>query len=189
MFLKTSLTDYNIKYIVTDGDVRYKKIITNLGYIQQRCTFHLMKNLMDDLSQRHNTLKRKIKNLNEQIPKKQAKLEELKKEYSNKRGRSKKDDKKRQKNINDKKKLTREISQLKAKRRKYKKILKDDETYVKRISLIFKCITHQAAINKFNQLYDKKEEMSEEIQKFLERLKDNLKDALNHTLNKSVPNK
>lgn len=186
-FLKISLKDLNVKYIVTDGDVRYKRIITELGYTQQRCSFHLMKNLMDSLSQRHNSLKRKIKTLNKQIPEKEWELKELIKEYENTPGRSKKDDEKRQKNIKDKKKLKREISQLKEKRRKYKKILKDDKTYIKRISLIFKSKTYKTAWNRFNRLYAIRNQMSEEIKKYLENLKDHLDDALHHTLNKNVP--
>ena len=77
LFLKTSLKDYPIRYIVTDGDVRYPKIISELGYIQQRCTFHLMKNLMDSLSPRHLSLRRKIKALDKKIPLKEKELEEL----------------------------------------------------------------------------------------------------------------
>lgn len=142
---------------------------------------------MDSLSQRHNSLRRKIKTLNKQIPEKEYELKELEKLYPNKRGRSKKDDKKRQKNINDKRELRKEISRLKAKRRKYRKILKEDKEYIKSISLIFKCKTYKAAWNKFNKLYAKRKEMSEEIRKYLENLKDNLNDALHHTLNKNVP--
>ena len=187
MFLTTSLDGLDVKFIITDGDNRYPEIIKELGYTQQRCTFHIMKNLMDSLSQRHNHLRRQIKKLNEQIPEKEEELDELEKIYAGILGRCKKDDKKRQKNIENRKKLKREISQLKEKRRKYKKILKDDKTYIKRISLIFKKKTYQAAVNQFNRLYEKREEMSEEIKKFLENLKGHLDDALKHTLNEIVP--
>ena len=61
MFLSTSLEGLDVKYIVTDGDVRYPGVITQLGYIQQRCTFHIMKNLMDSLSQRHKLPKKRNK--------------------------------------------------------------------------------------------------------------------------------
>ena len=187
LFLSTSLDGLDIKYIITDGDTRYPKIITELGYIQQRCTFHIMKNLMDSLSQRHNSLRRKIKNLDEQIIKNENKLNELQAQNAGKPGRSKKGDKKREKNIGDKKKLKSKISQLKAKKRKYKKILKDDKKYIKRISLIFKSKTHKTAINRFNRLYEIKDQMSTEIKEFLENLKDHLEDALKHTLNKNLP--
>ena len=159
-FLKTSLDGLNVEYIVTDGDVRYTGIIKELGYTQQRCSFHLMKNLMDSLSKRHNSLRRKIKTLNKQIPEKENKLKKLEEKYPNKKGRSKKDDKKRQKNIDDKRKLKREISNLKAQKRKYRKILKDDKKYIKRISLIFKSKTYQTAWNRFNKLYAIRKEMS-----------------------------
>ena len=55
-FLKISLKDLNVNFIVTDGDVRYAHIIEELGYEQHRCTFHMMKNLMDSLSKRHSWL-------------------------------------------------------------------------------------------------------------------------------------
>lgn len=187
MFLSTSLEGLDVEYIITDGDNMYPRIINELGYTQQRCTFHIMKNLMDSLSKRHNSLRRKIKNLDEQIPKKEAKLEELEAIYAGVKGNCKKGDKKRRKNIDDKKQLRKEISTLKAKRRKYRKILKEDKNYIKRISLIFKSKNHQTGINRYNRLLEKKEEMSEEIRKFLENLEDHLEDALNHTLNDNVP--
>ena len=124
---------------------------------------------MDSLSKRHNSLRRKIKNLDEQIPKKEAKLEELESIYVGVKGNCKKDDRKRKKNIADKKQLRKEISTLKAKRRKYRKILKDDKNYIKRISLIFKSKNHTTAVNRYNRLLEKKEEMSEEIRKFFPR--------------------
>ena len=173
--------------IITDGDIRYANIIAELGYTQQRCSFHIMKNLMDSLSQRHNSLRRRIKTLDEQIPKKEEKLKELEKECIEKIGRASKNDKKREKNIHDIKDLKRKISQLKAKRRKYKKILKEDNKFIKRISLIFKSKTHETTINRFNRVYDIRKEMSYEIKKFLENLKDHLEDALKHTFNKNLP--
>ena len=84
------------------------------------------------------------------------------------------------------KELNREISLLKSKRRKYKRMLKEDLKIVKQISNIFKSKTYQTAINKFNRLYKKRKSMSEEIRKFLENLKDHLDDALHHILNKNV---
>ena len=146
-----------------------------------------MKNLMDSYTQRHNGLRRKIKTLDEQIPKKEEELEELKKVNAGHRGRSKTEDKKRQKNIEDKKNLIREISKMKAKRRECKRILKEDKKYIKSISLIFKRKTYKTAMNKFNELYGKRKDMSEEIKKYIENLKDTLDDALHHTLNENVP--
>lgn len=187
MFLSTSLDGLDVEYIITDGDRMYPGIINELRYTQQRCTFHIMKNLMDSLSKRHHSLRRKIKSLDEQIPEREAKLKELEAVYAGVTGNCKKDDKKRKKNIEDKKQLRKEISKLKAKRRKYRKILKEDKNYIKRISLIFKSKNYQTGINRFKRLMEKKEEMSEEIRKFLENLDDHLENALNHTLNDNVP--
>ena len=146
-----------------------------------------MKNLKKKKKKRHNSLRRKIKTLNKQIPEKENKLKELESKYPNKKGRSKKEDKKRQKNIDDKRKLKQEISELKARRRKYRKILKDDKKYIKRISLIFKSKLYKTVWNRFNKLYAIRKEMSEEIKKYLENLKDLLDVALHYTLNKNVP--
>lgn len=52
---------------------------------------------MDSYTQRHNGLRRKIKTLDEQIPKKEEELEELKKVNAGHRGRSKTEDKKKTK--------------------------------------------------------------------------------------------
>ena len=186
-YLKTSLEGLNVQYIITDGDNRYPKIIEELGYTQQRCTFHLMKNLMDALSPRHLRLRRKIKTLNESIPKKEEELAELENKYTGQTGRIKNEDKKRRKDHDKMIELKREISKLKAKRRKCKKILKEDLEFIKQIGKNFKHKTYKAAINRFERLYAKKKEMSEEIRKFLKNLKDQLDDALKHTLNENVP--
>ena len=186
-FLKTSLKGLQVQYIITDGDNRYPKIIEELGYTQQRCTFHLMKNLMDALSPRHLRLRRKIKTIDETIPLKKQELDKLEKKYEGQVGRIKNEDKTRRKDHDKIIALRREISQLKAKRRKYKKIIKEDLKIVKQISKIFKSKTYKTAVNKFNRLYDKRKTMAEEIRKFLENLKDHLDDALYHTLNKNVP--
>ena len=117
-FLKISLKDLNVKFIVTDGDVRYAHIIEELGYEQHRCTFHMMKNLMDSLSKRHSSLKRKIKRLKEQVKNNEEKVEELKAKYAGCRGRIKNDDKKRRSNYDLRRNLEREISLIKAQIRK-----------------------------------------------------------------------
>ena len=142
---------------------------------------------MDAQSPRHLNLRRKIKTLDEVIPIKEKELEELEKKYEGQVGRIKNEDKQRKKDNEKMKELRRQISQSKAKRRKYKKILKEDLKIVKQIGKIFKSKTYKGAVNRFNRLYDKRKTMSEEIRKFLENLKDHLDDALNHTLNKNIP--
>ena len=62
--------------------------------------------------------------------------------------------------------LKREISKLKAKRRKCKKILKEDLEFVKQIGKIFKDKNYQSAINRFERLYTKKKEISEKSGNF-----------------------
>ena len=69
LFLEASLEDLEVKTIVTDGYHAYSGIVEELGFNHQRCSFHSMKNLMDELVKKHNGLNRKIKTLNNQIPK------------------------------------------------------------------------------------------------------------------------
>ena len=49
LFLETSLKNLEVKTIVTDGYHAYSGIVEELGFNHQRCSFHSMKNLMDDL--------------------------------------------------------------------------------------------------------------------------------------------
>ena len=58
-----------------------KKILDELGLNQQRCIFHSMQNLMAKVNPIHNRLKRRIKTINKELPKKEEKLEILRKKY------------------------------------------------------------------------------------------------------------
>ena len=60
-FLKTSLYGLEVDTITTDGYRAYPEIIESLRAKKQRCSFHVMKNLMDDIYPIHPSLKRKIK--------------------------------------------------------------------------------------------------------------------------------
>ena len=97
-FLKTSLLGLDAHTLVTDGFKSYPEIIKELKLKQQRCTFHVMKNLMDDLNPIHSRLKRKIKKAKEKkIPELKKELEELQAKYKGKKGRISKKDKKKTK--------------------------------------------------------------------------------------------
>ena len=60
-FLKASLCDLEVDTIIKDGYAVYSEIIRSLGAKQQRYSFYVMKNLMDDINPIHLSLKRKIK--------------------------------------------------------------------------------------------------------------------------------
>ena len=96
-FLKASLYGLDVDTIITDGYRAYPEIIESLGAKQQRCSFHVMKNLMDDINPIHLSLKRKIKKAEEKIPELEEKLKALQEKYAGKIGRIPKTDKKRQK--------------------------------------------------------------------------------------------
>ena len=187
-FLEVSLDGLEVNTIVTDGYRAYPEIIDSLGIKQQRCTFHVMKNLMDDINPIHLRLKRKIKKAEEKIPTLEEELNTLSEKYAGKVGRIPKTDKQRQKDKARMKELTKEISKKKAEIRKAKKQIKEDKKIIKRISLIFKFKTYEAAQNQFNRLYAMKKDLTEEIGNFLERLKGYLDSTLNHTINKDIPN-
>ena len=187
-FLKASLYGLEIDTIITDGYRAYPEIIESLGAKQQRCSFHVMKNLMDNINPIHLNLKRKIKKAEEKIPKLEEELKILQEKYKGKIGRIPKTDKKRQKDKARMKELKKEISNKKAEIRKSKKQIKDDNKIIKRISLIFKSKTYETAHNRFNRLYAMKKNLTEEIGNFIEKLKGYLDSTLNHTINKDIPN-
>ena len=177
----------DVDTIITDGYRAYPEIIESLGAKQQRCSFHVMKNLMDDINPIHLSLKRKIKKAEEKIPELEEKLKALQEKYAGKIGRIQKTDKKRQKDKAKMKELKKEISKKKAEIRKSKKQIKYDKKIIKRISLIFKSKTYETAHNRFNRLYAIKKDLTEEIGNFLERLKGYLDSTLNHMINEDIP--
>lgn len=67
LFLEISLGNLDVKIIITNGYRAHASIIDNLGFNHQRCTFHVMKNLMDKQIKKHNGLNRRIKKLNTEI--------------------------------------------------------------------------------------------------------------------------
>ena len=186
-FLTVSLQGLKVDTIITDGYRAYPEIIESIGAKQQRCSFHVMKNLMDDINPIHLSLKRKIKKAEEKIPKLEQELKVLQEKYAGKVGKIPKTDKKRQKDNARMKELKKEISKKKAGIRKAKKQIKDDKKIIKRMSLIFKSKTYETANNRFNRLYAMKNDLRDEIGNFLERLKGYLDSTLNHTVNKDIP--
>lgn len=186
-FIGKSLEGLGYHTVVTDGDKRYKKILKELGLNQQRCIFHSMHNLMSRVNPVHNRLKRKIKSLNKKITKKEKEKFDIEEKYRGIMGKPKKDDFERIKDIKRKKQLKSEISQLKAERRKHRNYIKTNEKYIKKISRMLKSSTYEKGIERFEELWNIKDELSDEIRIHLKNLKGYLHEALWHTLNKDVP--
>lgn len=186
-FIGRSLDGLGYHTVVTDGDKRYKKILEELGLNQQRCIFHSMQNLMSRVNPIHNRLKRKIKSINEKITKKEKEIFDIEEKYRGVKGKPKKDDIKRNKDIKRKKQLKRELSQLKAERRKHRNYIKTNEKYIKKISLMLRSSTYEKGIERFEELWEIRDELSDEIRTHLKNLKGYLHEALWHTLNKDVP--
>ena len=170
-FIEDTIQGLNYHTIVTDGDNRYKKILNELGLNQQRCIFHSMQNLMAKINPVHNRLKRRIKTINKKLNEKIEELDDLRKKYKGNVGRPKKEDKKRKKDIKKMKKLNSQISQLKTEKREHKNHIKENNKYVKKISRILKSKSFKKAIEKFNEIYEIKDELSKEIRSHLINLK------------------
>ena len=186
-FIGKSLGDYDYHTVVTDGDKRYKKILTELGLNQQRCIFHSMQNLMSRVNPVHNRLKRKIKKINKQIAEKEKEKFDIEEKYRGVLGKPNKNDAKRIKDIKRKNELKSELSQLRAERSKHRNYIKTNNKYVKKIAKIVKAPTYEKGIERFNELWAIKDDLSDEIRKHLKNLKEYLHEVLWHTLNKDVP--
>ena len=164
--------------IVTDGNKRYKNILYELRLNQQRCIFHSMQNLMSRENPVHSLLKRKIKSINKKIAEKEKKNLLLKIKNRGMISRSKKDDTKRKKDIEHKTKLQSELNQLKAEHSKHRNYIKNNNRYVKKISRILKAPNYEKGIERFEELWAIKDELSDEIRIQLENLKGYLHQAL-----------
>ena len=187
LFLETSLRNLDVNTIITDGYRAYTSIIDDLGFNHQRCTFHAMKNLMDKLIKKHNGLNRRIKKLNTEIIELEKEIKEISEKYKGQKGRTRKDDTQRQKDNQEKRKLNKKLSEKKAKRKKLASKLKQEDSLVKKISLIFKSKTEKTARKRFQELYDKLDDLPKEIKSFIKNLSKYLDKAIQHTINRHIP--
>ena len=187
MFLKESTADIKLDTIITDGYRSYPEIIERLGAKHQLCTFHIMQNLMTKLNPYINTKNRLIESLTKANEKKEAKIDELKKEMPLKRGRPKKSDKKANKNLEKRKKLKQQIDENKEKIRKYKAKIKEHLEYKETIKKIFRAKSLKTAMKYFNQLNDKLEELPPIIKDFIKKLSKKINKALNYLNDKNIP--
>ena len=186
-FLIESLNGLEINTIITDGYRSYPEIIDEIGAKHQLCTFHIMQNLITPLNKKVRALKNRIESNKTQINKKQELIDELKAQYSYKQGRQPKTDKKACKNLEDRKQLKMVKSELKSKLTQYKKELKELTTYKDKIKTMFKSKTLKTAMNRFNRMWDKKEELPQIIYDFLKSLSKKINRALEFTQDKYIP--
>ena len=187
LFLETSLGNLEVKTIITDGYRAYASIIDDLGFNHQRCTFHAMKNLMDKLIKKYNGFNRRIKKLSTEIKELEKEISEISEKYKGQKGRTRKDDTQRQKDNQEKRKLNKKLSEKKSKRKKLTNKLKQDDSLVKKISLIFKSKTEKTARKRFQELYDKLDDLPKEIKSFIKNLSKYLDKAIQHTINRKIP--
>lgn len=59
-FIKTSIHPKDRKAIITDLKEDYNKIMKNLGFKHQHCTFHLIKNINTTLKPKNNRRNKQI---------------------------------------------------------------------------------------------------------------------------------
>lgn len=186
VFLEDSLKDLEVISITTDGNNVYPNIVESLGAIHNRCVFHVMKNLMDDIRTNIRTLENRINYLDAKIEENENEILDLKELTKNKRGKPSRDDKEWNKNIKKRKKLRKETTQLRNERTRKKKKLGYYLLFKDRISLIFKSKKIKTAYNRFNKIINDKR-LSEKIKTFLERIEDHLPSILHHINHDEIP--
>ena len=146
-----------------------------------------MQNLMTPLTKFLNKRERSIKSLKNKITKNEEKIDKLKTKIKLKRGRYHKNDKNAQSNVEKRKKLKEEIVLWKAQIRKYKKEIKEHTYYKEKIQVMFKSKTLKTAMNRYNKLKNKIEELPKIIQEFIKKLGKKLKRAFEYTENNKIP--
>lgn len=186
-FIYEATKDYDYHTVVTDGDKRYKRILGELGLNQQRCIFHSMQNLMSRVNPVHRKLRKRIKEINELLEEKEPEFNELWEKYRGCYGRIAKEDVERRMDYERKCELDKEISELKAEKRKHKKYIRENKKYVRKISYMLRSSTYELGMERFEKLWEIKDQLSEEICKHLENLKNYIHEALWHTKVDGVP--
>lgn len=186
-FLSESLDGLELDTIITDGHRSYPEIIDELGAKHQLCRFHIMQILMNPLSKKIRVIKRRIESYENKIDKKEEKIKKLKKEYPYGPGRPPHSDKKACKNVDDRKNLRMEKSELTTKLNQLNNELDEIIYYKNEIKKIFDFKTLKGSMNKFNKLFDKKEELPTIIYDFLKNLSKKIDRALQFTKDKSIP--
>lgn len=185
-FLKKSLKNLKINTIITDGNKSYPTIIESVGAIQQRCTFHIMQTLMNNIFKETNPYKRQNKNNKIKIKEKEEKIELLKTKYKKKKGRISQNDTKTQKYIKRIQKLKKEIKQLKDTTRENKKKIKEITKYKNKISLIFKSKTLKTANKRFQKLKDTIQQQPPVIATFIKKITPHYPYMINHILDNNI---
>ena len=75
----------------------------------------------------------------------------------------------------------------KFKLKQYKKEIKEYTQYKEKISTIFKSKSIKTAMNRFNKLNERFDELPEIIQNFMRKLSKKLEITVNHTKNRKIP--
>lgn len=168
MFIKNTLKNKKVDTMVTDGFTGYNHIIKELKAKHQLCTFHIMHNLMMDLVKKLNKIKRQIKT-------RKKKTHELTRNLEKNKYKKNKKDK-----IKQLKLLKREIRNL-------RKEIKEWESYVERISGIFKAKTVKSAKMRFSRLFNSKMHLPPLIRDFIQKLSKVFDKTINHIANNCIP--
>jgi hypothetical protein len=173
--------------LITDDDNMYPGICSELDVLQQLCSFHKMKNLMDEINKKFNRNKRKIKYREEKLIKIQSQIKEINKKTKNKIGRIKKEDIAHQKINQQRKKLKRESSQFKQELRELKDYNKQLTHYKDKISLMFHSKTLKTFYNRYQWLLDHIKELPEEIVSYLNKLSKKIDKLTTHLKHDNIP--
>ena len=186
-FLIESLNGLYVNTIITDGFTAYNEIIEEIGAKHQTCIFHLMQNLMTPLTKYINKRKRRIESLETKVKQNEDKIKQLKSKIKLRRGRYSNKDKKAKLNLEKRKKLKKEIREYKEKIKKYKKEIKENNYYKEKIRVMFRSKTLRTALNRFNQLKDKIDELPKIIADYIKNLSKKLQRAFEYTQDNDIP--
>ena len=188
-FLKNNLEGLPLKGMVTDGVNYYQEIIDELGVPHQLCNFHKMKNLMDLVYKILNQKKLKIEKSKEKIEKNKENISKIKiKQGSVPKGRILNTDVKRQKSHQKIKNLEKSTRKTRKKIRVLKNEIKEIESNIDKIKLIFNSKTAETSKKRFKRMEDKIDKLPEQIAVFIKKLSKTFEKSINHIKNKFLPN-
>jgi len=140
-FLQPIVNEYDIKTIVTDGEISYPAIIEELNCNHKKCNFHKMQNFMNKIKGTLRGLNNKIKSNKDKIEKNETQIGEIKNLRQGEVGRVNLNDKKAIDLVNEKKSLERENRKLRKENRDYRTELKVYEKCTHNLSLMLKSRT------------------------------------------------
>ena len=83
--------------------------------------------------------------------------------------------------------MNKKLNEKKAEKKKFTNKLKRNDKFMKKRGLIFKSKTEKTARKRFQELYDKLDDLPKEIKAFIKNLSKYLDKAIQHTIKRKIP--